>query len=927
MSRLSLPWRAGYLWAVSCCLALCALVAPPLAAAQAPPWMDPALSPAERTELVLAQMTLQEKVDLMTGDDPGPAQTGAYFNAAIPRLGIPELRTVDIGPGLREPNQDTTYFPQNQAIAATWNPAWGRVVGGAVGAEARATRHNMVLGPNVDIPRQPWWSRLGETYGEDPLLSGRMAANFVRGAQTDGVAVNLKHYNLYTQETNRGRLPITNAIADERTIQEIYTRPWATAVAADLASVMCAFNRVNAEHACEHGYLQEQVLRRQLGFDGFILADFTASYNTVDTVEDGLDMDTGLLRAYGQKGSLLLAAVQAGRVGEDLINERVRNILRVYFKYGFFDRPLPATRQPVPVEEHGGIAREVEHEAITLLKNRDATLPLRGRSRDLDSIAVIGPGANYAAIQCCASAVRRPTYRITPLDGIRERAPRGVDVEFVRGADPAAPWDMAVGPESIPSSVLSPPGAPNQRGVQAVFYPNPNFNDPPVLTRVQPRPAFDNGQIFPFAGHPEVPLSPTNSDAVIFTGSITAPASGEYRLSMSGFGTGQLFLEGDLVVSFANEPELRTFISDPIQLEEGQSYDFRLEYRGTNPQGRIEASSVRMGWIPPRGTLAPDMEDAVALAEQSDVAIVVGGLYEAEQRDRGQLDLPTFQDELIDAVARANPNTVVVLQTGGPVPMPWINQVDSILQIWYGGQEQGRALAEVLFGDVNPSGKLPISYPRFEFQPTRELGIENPALTSLDYDVEFNDGVFVGYRGYERAGTRLQFPFGHGLSYTRFRYRNAKAKNRRGRVSVSFTLRNTGERTGAEVAQVYAGTLPTSVPTPPKQLAGWAKLTLDPGERRRVTVPLACKSLSYWDPGASTNAGHSEGQANNSPFTAPGGPGDPVSSNTDGGWVTPSGRVTIHVGSSVQDIRLTDTVTLRGGTCAQGSDAPDGEAD
>src|SRR5688572_5240830 len=153
--------------------------------------------------------------------------------------------------------------------------------------------------------------------------------------------------------------------------------------------------------------------------------------------------------------------------------------------------------------------------------------------------------------------------------------------------------------------------------------------------------------------------------------------------------------------------------------------------------------------------------------------------------------------------------------------MPWINQVDSILQIWYGGQEQGRALAEVLFGDVNPSGKLPISYPRFEFQPTRELGIENPALTSLDYDVEFNDGVFVGYRGYERAGTRLQFPFGHGLSYTRFRYRNAKAKNRRGRVSVSFTLRNTGERTGAEVAQVYAGTLPTSVPTPPKQLAGW----------------------------------------------------------------------------------------------------------
>jgi beta-glucosidase len=628
-------------------------------------------------------------------------------------------------------------------------------------------------------------------------------------------------------------------------------------------------------------------------------------------------MDTGLLRAYGEKGSLLLAAVRAGRVSEALINERVRFILRTYFKHGFFDNPLPATLQPVPVEAHGGIAREVEHEAITLLKNTNNVLPLR---RQQNSVAVIGAGATWAARQCCASAVRRPTYEITPLEGIRDRAPDGVDVEFARGVDPPAPWDIAVGPESIPSSALSPPGAPNQTGVRAEFWPAANFEGPSILTRIQPKAGFDNGQIFPFASHPDTVLSPQNADAVVFTGAITAPASGTYRLSLSGFGTGRLLLEGREIVSFANEPELRAFVSDPVQLDEGESYDFRVEYAGTNPQGRIEASSVRLGWVTPQGALTPEMRDAVDLAARSDVAIVVAGLFEAEQRDRGQLDLPTFQDELIAAVGRANPNTVVVLQTGGPVPTPWINQVDSVVQAYYGGQEQGRAIAEVLYGDVNPSGKLPLSYPRFENQVTTDLGVENPALTSLDYDVEFNEGVFVGYRGYERAGSRLQFPFGHGLSYTTFRYQNADAVSHNGQVSVSFTVRNTGRVSGAEVAQVYAGTLPTDVATPPKQLAGWSKIELAPKESRRVTVQVACKSLAYWDPGANTDAGHSEGQANNPPNTAPGGPGDPVSANTDGRWVKPSGRVTLHIGSSLQDIRLTDTVALPAGTCGTGSD-------
>ncbi|MBD0293325.1 MAG: glycoside hydrolase family 3 C-terminal domain-containing protein [Jiangellaceae bacterium] len=915
--------------AVTVAVAVWAAVLPTAAQADSHlPWMNASLSPDQRVALLLPQMTLEEKVAFMTGDGPPAGEPLAFYNAGIPRLEVPDLRMADIGPGVRfsspaDPNftgPPTTAFPMDLAIAATWNTAWMEPLGEAVKEEARRTRHNAVLGPNVDIARNPFWSRIGETFGEDPLLSGQMAARFVRSVQADrDMALNLKHYNLYTQETNRrrGGQLTSNAIAAERTIQEIYTRPWAGPVAEGLASVMCSYNRTNGEHGCEHGYLLEQVLRRQLGFAGFVLTDYGASYpHTVDSIEDGMDMETGEIVAYGPA---LLAAVRDGRVSETLVDQRVSNILRVYFAFGVFDRPLPASYQQVPVEEHGGLAREVEQEAITLLWNRDRVLPLQP-SRRTQSIAVVGQGANWAAQQCCAGAVTNPTYTITPFEGIRDRAAGGVDVRFERGSEPAHPADLAPGPDAVPSSVFSPPGVPGATGVQAQFWNNTTFSGAPTLTRIDPRPAFDSGPIQFFALHPESALAPPGTRSAVYTGTLTAPRTGTYRLSLSGFGTGRLVFDGREIVSFADQIAPRAYLAEPVQLQAGQAYSFRLEYAATNVRDGLDPGHVRLGWVPPQGTLSPDVQAAVELARDSDVAVVVAGLWEGEARDRAELDLPTDQDELIDAVSRVNPNTIVVLQSGGPVTMPWINQVDGIMQLYYGGQEQGRALADVLFGDVNPSGKLPISYPRFDAQPTTELGIQNPILNSEVIDVPYNEGVFVGYRGYERAGTPLQFPFGHGLSYTQFRYRNAEAENRDGQVSVSFTVRNTGQRTGAEVAQVYAGTLPTSVATPPKQLAGWARVRLDPGESRRVTVQLACKSLSYWDSGANTDAGHSEGQAQAADPDST----DPPSQNTDGRWVTPSGRVTLHIGSSVQDIRLTDTVALRGGTCSENSDSAAG---
>lgn len=850
-------------------------VGPAVAQEPARPWLNTSLSPDQRADLLLAQMTLEEKVELMTGDPP-PSEVGAYFNAGIPRLGIPELRSADIGPGVRFGPTNTTYFPMGIAVAATWNPGLMGPLGRAVADEARATRHNMVLGPNVDIMRNPWWGRIAETFGEDPLLSGRMAAEFVRSAQARGdMAVNLKHYNLYTQETNRQNGQ--NSIADERTIQEVYTPPWKAAVDAGLASVMCAFNKVNGVYSCENGYLQQQILRQQLGFRGFILSDFGAVHSTVGSAENGLDMETGISGLfYGPK---LLAAVRAGQVSEATIDVHVRNILRVYFEYGIFDRPLPEQFQPIDVEGHGGVSREIEQEAITLLKNVNGALPLAGR-RGARSIAVLGGDADWTTVEAGAGAVENPPYRISPLEGIRRRAPSGVDVSWTSGTDPVGPWTMFPGPDAVPSSVLSPPGVAGQSGLRAEYFSTTDLSGTPIAVRTDPVAAFDLSVLSRFGANPRLVFPPAGAKSVRFTGTITPPASGDYTLSLSGFGDARVYLNDELVASFTGQTQQRSTSSSTLALQGGRSYSIRVEYAATQPAASIDAGGFRLGWTHPENALSPSIQDAVAAARRADVAVVVVRPFETEQRDRGQLSLPNDQNQLIDAVSRVNDHTIVVVTSGGPVTMPWLGQVAAVVQTYYGGQEQGRALADIVFGDVNPSGKLPMSYPRFESQPPR-IGVQNPVLTSESLDVPFSDGVFGGYRGYERQGTALQFPFGHGLSYTQFRYRNLRtdlAPTASGAPRVRFTLRNSGSRTGREVAQVYTGQLPTAVDTPSRRLAGFAKVSLDPGERRTVTVPLDQNALSYWDQDAHR-------------------------------WMTPAGRVPVYVGSSSDDIRLTGTVT------------------
>jgi beta-glucosidase len=885
---------------VMCSAAVVAALGVPagVAAAQepSPPWSDTSLSPDRRADLVLSAMTPEERAELMSADLGTP---WAYFNAGIERLGIPSLRMLDAGSGLRlgsllsgdggtggggsgggPGNGQATAMPSTMLLAASFDRRLAARYGRTVAEEVHEVGGNVLLGPNGDIVRNPWWGRANETESEDPLLTGRIVGAYVRGAEDEGVITDLKHYNVYTQEINRN-VPYESRV-DERALREIYTPPWEAAVRNGLSSTMCAFPRVNGEYACQNRHLLVDILKGRLGFDGFVLTDFGAAHSTVESLNNGLDMETGNREFYTP--ATIAAAVQSGQVSQATVDEHVHRILRTMFAHGLFERD-PSTVTGISVQEHGQTAREIAEQGLTLLKNDNAALPLSGRG--LGSVAVIGSEANRAHAQGGASHVT-PTYQVSLVDGLRNRAPAGVRVGYAPGTDPVGPTSMLPGPAAAPSSVFTPSGGTGGAGLTAEYFSTPDLSGAPIATRTDPGIRWDQGFL---GGSPafsslygsQLPATPGDAKSGRFSGVFTAPAAGAYTFALTGWGQATLSADGDQLITLDTPAgDVATRSTGTLQLRAGEQRRITVEYRATRPFTGLEPGSLQLGWTHPAGALSPAIRDAVQLARGADVAVVYATTYENEQRDRASLTLPNDQDQLIRAVAAVNPRTVVVLGVAGPVTMPWLGQVPAVLDAYFAGQEQGNAIADVLFGDVNPSGKLPVTFPGSERQPER-LGIPNPWSTRDDLTVDHREGVFVGYRGYDRNRLEPLFPFGHGLSYTRFAYRGlALAPRANGGLRVRFTLRNRGRLTGAETAQVYVGTLPTAVPTPPRQLTGFAKVRLDPGEGRRVTVRLGRRALSYFD--AARDA-----------------------------WVTPAGRVQVFVGSSSRDLRLRGSIAVPAG--------------
>lgn len=853
-------------------------------------WWDESGPDTRRARALLRQMTLDEKVDMLHGE---LNNYYGFYNGPIERLGIPALTMADGPAGVRIANpevndQESTQLPAPIALAATWDVALAEQYGTVAGDEAFRTGHNVLLAPAVDIARVAQAGRAFEAFGEDPLLSGTLGAADIRGIQSHPVVADIKHYNVYTQETNR--LSGGNAVIDERALQEIYTRPYAIGIELGRpGSAMCAFNKVNGVQACESDELLNRILKTQLDFQGWVMSDYGATHSTVQSILSGMDQEMpGNTTPEVGPGTCffcgpLLDAVRAGQVPESRVDDAVLRILRPMFALGLFDNPPVVT--DLPEAEHGEFARQVAERAMVLLKNESGALPLTG---SVGSVAVIGADAD-TVVAGGGSSLVKPTYTVSPLEGIQARVGPGVVVQHVAGADPVTSAALIGGPDPIPSDFLtSTDGTP---GLRAEYFSTQDFSGTPIADRTEPYAAINAG-FFLFEGfNAQSPHFPTQTrdmgPSIRWTGTLTAPVDGTYELAVTTTGTARVFLDDVEVLSPvpASTPTTSTYTVDLVA---GTAYDLRVEYVNDGPAGTDAGAVFQLGWTPPDGVVAPQALAAADLARSSQAAVVVVRDYSSEGGDKPDLDLPNGQAELVRQVAAANPRTIVVLATGGAVQTSdWEQGVPAIVHSWFGGQEQGNALARILFGDVNPSGKLPITMPVDE----ESTPVSSPAQFPGDgLDQQFSEGIYVGYRGYEEEGITPQYSFGTGLSYTTFDYRNLRtnvagglgAQGNGSRLQVKVAVRNTGAVAGTETVQVYVGNLPTrQVQSAKKVLAGWATVTLQPGERQQVTVELSPESVSYWDVDRDR-------------------------------WRTPRGSIPVYVGSSSTDVRLTGSLRIGG---------------
>jgi beta-glucosidase len=855
-----------------------------------------------RVEGLLAQFTPEQKVDLVTGlvvvvhdrrSDPPPPSPVPPFSITDGPNGVRVAdRTMHGG--------TATALPAAIALAATWSPELAGEYGDLLGAETAAHGHNVLLGPGVDIARAPWAGRTFESFGEDPLLQARLVVPEIEAIQRHRVQACLKHYIVNNQEYQRNFIDVR---VDERALQEIYLPPFRAAVqAGHVASVMGSYNKINGTYACENPYTLTTVLREQLGFRGWVMSDFMGNHSTVESARAGLDWELTMQPLWGP---YLLAAVQEGAVSGATLDEMVRRILRPTVGLGCLDGPRQVG--PVPTEQHGTRARAIAEAGVVLLKNAGDVLPLGPDG--LRTIAVLGPDADNVAAAGGGSGLVQPSSGVSVLDGMRARAGEGVEVAYGPGTDPIGVGVLLPGPPAVPSTVLRPADSAvdaDEVGLRAEYWANPDFAGEPSVIRTDLRAEIYRG----FAALPGLDasspkLAPFPRDlparfSVRWTGSFTPPATGDYTLSLTSFGSARLALDGEVLIDATSGPAPTPEHAQPgpapvgtaisavgvatatIPLVAGTSYGVTIMYAADAPgQSFFQEAMVRFGWEPPADAVTPAIAAAVDLAARSDVAVVVARTFEMEETDRPDLRLPNEQDVLIRAVAAANPRTVVVLMSGGPVEIAnWEAGVPAILEAWFAGQEQGNAVARVLFGDVNPAGRLPLTFPRSEDQTPVATPEQYPGV---DGALHYREGIFVGYRGYEQQGIEPQYPFGFGLSYTDFAYANLRLSSdvlhAGGTITVAFDVTNTGERAGDEVVQLYVTHLDSRLARPRQELKAFQRLLLQPGQTETASLTVAADDLAYWD-------------------------------TTEGRFVVEKDTVEIRVGRSSADIQLRTTVTV-----------------
>ncbi len=783
--------------------------------AQTPPiYKDAhALLEARVTDL-FGRMTQDEKLGFLTG-------TG-FTTQPLPRLDVPAMAMADAGQGVRGGQDSTqgpaTQFPSGVTMASSWDPLLVSRIGQAIGEEAlnKGTGVQVLLGPAVNIQRSPLGGRNSEYFSEDPFLAGRLAFGYIQGMQSTGCAACVKHFDANNEEVDRFGVNVT---VDERALREIYLPAFETAAKDGHAwSVMASYNRVGGYYATANKYLLTDVLKDDWNWDGLVMSDWGAVHETAGTISAGndLEMPGGAYLTHDK----VARALKNGRITQVQIDNSVKRILRTVLRVGLLDGPRTVDHSQVNSPAHQRLAYDAACGGMVLLNNQNAILPLDAAK--IKSIAVIGPGAKGMQFGSQGSPSVQPFYSIEPLDGIKARVGSNVTVNYAAGLASGSP---------VPASALSAAGT--QSGLRGEYFANRNLAGQSALTRIDAGLQFDWSHTVPAPGVPRTEFS------VRWTGTLAAQAAGQYGLTLSGDDGYRLFLDGRQVIDHWFEGGVSTQTVE-ADFAANSKHSLRVEYFQAGGD-----ASLRFSWLLPGRS---SYEDAVEAAQKSDVAVVVVTTAgtEGEGQDRPSMALPGDQDALIAAVAAANPKTVVVLNNGTPVLMPWLNRVPGLVEAWFPGDEGGHALASILFGDVNPSGKLPTTlaarredYPDFGHFP------------GVNGQVNYAEGIYVGYRHFDKKRVAPLFPFGYGLSYTTFKYGPLRLSQGTlepgGTLTASVAVTNTGRREGAEVAEMYVHDPAPKIDKPLRELKGFGKVDLLPGQTKTVTITLRPRDLAYCD--------------------------------------------------------------------------------
>lgn len=815
----------------------------------------------ERVENLLGYLTLKEKAGFLSGET-------MWYLQEIPRLGIPKMQVTDCGHGVTvilDENNDysgcSTSFPTAIAQAASWDKKLIEKMGAALGRETRALGSGILLAPMVNLHRLPIGGRNYESYSEDPYLTGKLAASFIKGVQSEHIGAVIKAATANNQQLYQDELA---AVITERVLREIYLTQFRIAVAeANPWGIMTSYNGVNGKPTSESYHIISDIIKGDWKYEGFVISDWRAVISS-KSITAGIDIEMPGSGKFMDTEDIL-KAIKDELITEKEVDKRAARYLRAVIKSKVLDIPKIKFNSEFNTKKHQAIAKEVAEGSIVLLKNRNNLLPLN--KNKIKTIAVFGPNAEEARLGGGGSASVSACYTVSPLKGLRNYFGEKSEINFIEGAGLTGDLPVVAGHYFTTENngkIVS--------GLHGEYFDGQHLQGEVQCSRIDDKIDYSWGWAAPCEKVTK------NGYSVRWTGKITAPKKGKYKIGFTvNEGGARLYIDGDLVIDEWGNPGNE--ITEAVFVYKSKSVDFEME-KGSVHNIKLEfhkkhnKNVIRLEWEMPNNT--SPITDAVKLASKSEVAIIFAGLsniIEGGTNDKEELKLPGKQDELISAIAKVNNNTIVVLINGTPVEMPWLNEVAAVVEAFYPGQEGGNAIAEILIGNVNPSGKLPDTFPK-----KLKDNLAMKYYPGSDGEINYAEGLKIGYRQFDEDNIEPLFPFGFGLSYTTFKWKNLKVEKRdNNKVTVFVDVSNTGKVAGADVVQIYINDIQASVYRPKKELKGFEKVKLEPGETKTLAIELDNYAFSYF-------------------------------CEKENKWVLEPGEFQILVGSSSRDIHLKKTI-------------------